>query len=78
MLSILAAGNNNGADLVNIVPLVADHFYGASSTGIWLDQNGDQTIAYYNLLKCVVQAGANTFINIGAYNGGTNILTLTG
>ena len=77
METILAAGSNNGPSLLSIAPLIIDHFFGSSATGIWLDQNGDQTIAYYNILECVVQNGANTFIQIGQYNGGTNQLTLS-
>ncbi len=77
MLSILAAGSNNGPSILSIAPLVIDHYYGASATGIWLNQYGDQTIAYYNVLECVHESGVNKFIQIGQYNGGTNQLTLT-
>jgi hypothetical protein len=76
MLSILAAGSNNGASIIAVLPAVANHFFGSSSTGIWLVHN-DQTIAFYNVLKCVNQAGTITFVKIGTYNGGTNQLTLT-
>ncbi len=75
MLSILAAGSNDGAKIIQVLPLVVDHFYGSSSTGIWL-VNHDQSIAVYDVLKCVSQTGANTFVKIGSYNGGTNQLTL--
>ncbi|HEV2138139.1 MAG TPA: ABC transporter substrate-binding protein [Nitrososphaerales archaeon] len=76
MLSILAAGSNDGTKIVQVVPLVAEHFFGSSSTGIWL-VNHDQNIAFYDVLKCEVVSGANTFVKIGSYNGGTNQLTLT-
>jgi ABC-type branched-subunit amino acid transport system substrate-binding protein len=75
MLSILAAGSNDGAKIASMVPLVADHFYGSSSTGIWLVSH-DQSIALYDVQKCEVVSGANTFVKIGSYNGGTNVLTL--
>ncbi len=75
MLSILAAGSNDGSKIIQVLPLVADHFFGSSSTGIWL-VNHDQSIALYDVLKCVSANGANTFIKIGSYNGGTNQLTL--
>lgn len=77
MLSILAAGANNGQAIINVLPLVANHYYGASSTGIWL-RNHDQSIALYDVLKCVQQASTVTFVKIGQYDGGTNQLTLTG
>lgn len=76
MLSILAAGSNDGTKISQILPLVADHFYGSSSTGIWL-VNHDQSIALYDVLKCTAVSGAPTFVKIGSYNGGTNILTLS-
>jgi len=76
MLSILVAGNN-GQRISNVLPLVAGHYYGASSTGIWLKSH-DQSIALYDVLKCVQQGGKVTFVSIGQYNGGTNQLTLTG
>ncbi len=75
MLSILAAGSNTGQQIISVLPLVATHFFGSSSTGIWLI-NHDQSIAFYDVLKCVSQAGTNTFVKIGSYNGGTNQLTL--
>jgi branched-chain amino acid transport system substrate-binding protein len=76
MLSILVAGTDNGQALIKVVPLVADHYFGASGTGIYLDQYGDQTIAYYNVEKCVQLGQAFNFTVIGEYNGGTNQLTL--
>jgi len=76
MLSILVAGTDNGQTLIKIVPLVADHYFGASGTGIYLDQYGDQTIAYYNVEKCVQLNQGYNFTVIGEYNGGTNQLTL--
>ena len=74
MLSILAAGNN-GQAIAKVLPIVADHFFGSSSTGIWL-VNHDQSIALYDVLKCVQSGGKYTFIKIGSYDGGTNQLAL--
>jgi branched-chain amino acid transport system substrate-binding protein len=76
MLSILAAGTDNGQTLIKIVPLVADHYFGATGTGVFLDQNGDQTIAYYNILELVKTATGYSFKQIGTYNGGVNQVTL--
>jgi len=77
MLSILVAGTYNGQVLVKIVPLVADHYFGASGTGIYLDQYGDQTIAYYSIEKLVKIGQTYNFTIIGEYNGGTNQVSLT-
>jgi ABC-type branched-subunit amino acid transport system substrate-binding protein len=76
MLSVLAAGSYNGANIIKVVSIVADHFYGSSSTGIWLVHH-DQSIAYYDVLKCTTVGGKPTFVKIGTYNGGTNQLTLS-
>ncbi len=76
MLSILAAGSNNGAKIIQVLPVVANHFFGSSSTGIWLVHN-DQSIAYYDVLECGTVGGSPTFTKIGTYNGGTNQLTLS-
>jgi branched-chain amino acid transport system substrate-binding protein len=76
MLSILAAGSNDGSKIIQVLPAVVDHFFGSSSTGIWL-VNHDQSIALYDVLKCESVAGANVFVKIGSYNGGTNQLTLS-
>jgi branched-chain amino acid transport system substrate-binding protein len=76
MLSILAAGSNDGTKIIQVLPTVIDHFFGSSSTGIWL-VNHDQSIALYDVLKCEIVSGANTFVKIGSYNGGTNQLTLS-
>jgi len=75
MLSILAAGANDGAKIIQVLPAVVNHFFGSSSTGIWLVHH-DQSIALYDVLKCESISGSNTFVKIGSYNGGTNQLTL--
>lgn len=76
MLSVLAAGANDGTKISQVLPLVADHFYGSASTGIWLVSH-DQSIALYDVLKAQSAGGVITFVKIGSYNGGTNILTLS-
>jgi ABC-type branched-subunit amino acid transport system substrate-binding protein len=76
MLSILAAGSNSGQAIINVLPVVADHYYGASSTGIWLTSH-DQSLALYDVLVCGQQGSTFRFSKIGQYNGGTNVLTLT-
>jgi ABC-type branched-subunit amino acid transport system substrate-binding protein len=76
MLSILAAGANDGTKIIQVLPAVANHFFGSSSTGIWLVHH-DQSIALYDVLKCQSVSGSNTFVKIGSYDGGTNKLTLS-
>ena len=77
MLSVLAAGSYDGSKIIQVLPTVVDHFFGSSSTAIWL-VNHDQSIGFYDVLKCEVVSGANTFVKIGSYNGQTNQLILTG
>ncbi len=76
MLSILAAGANDGAKIIQVLPAVVNHFFGSSSTGIWLVHH-DQSIGFYDILKCTSVSGANTYVKIGSYNGQTNVLTLS-
>jgi branched-chain amino acid transport system substrate-binding protein len=76
MLSVLAAGSYDGSKIIQVLPAVVDHFFGSSSTGIWL-VNHDQSIGFYDILKCTLVSGANTYVKIGSYNGQTNILTLS-
>ncbi|MDA4126055.1 MAG: ABC transporter substrate-binding protein [Thaumarchaeota archaeon] len=76
MLSVLAAGSYDGSKIIQVLPAVVDHFFGSSSTGIWL-VNHDQSIGFYDILKWTVVSGSNTFVKIGGYNGQTNVLTLS-
>jgi branched-chain amino acid transport system substrate-binding protein len=79
MLAILmAGGNNNGADSLSTVYLAADHYFGATGTGIWLDNANAQTFAYYNIVQVVASGSTETTLQIGTYNGATNQVTLTG
>ncbi len=79
MIAILmAGGNNNGADILSTVYLAADHFFGSTGTGVWLDNNNEQTFAYYNVVEVVPSGTTETTIQIGSYNGATNTVTLTG
>lgn len=78
MLAVLmAGGNNNGADILSAVPLAADHYFGATGTGVWLDNNNEQTFAIYDILECVPSGSVSSTIQIGSYNGATNTVTLT-
>lgn len=78
MLSILIAGSNSGPAILSSVPIAADHYFGATGTGVWLDQNNDQTFAYYNILKVVpATSSTSTVVQIGTYNGATNQVSLS-
>ncbi len=78
MLAILIAGSNNGPSILSATPLAADHYFGATGTGVWLDNNNAQTFAIYNILKVIPQSStASTTTQIGSYNGATNLVTLT-
>lgn len=78
MLAILMAGSYNGPSIQAVIPLAADHYFGATGTGVWLDQNNEQTFAIYNILQCIPQnSTASTTEQIGSYNGATNSVTLT-
>jgi branched-chain amino acid transport system substrate-binding protein len=77
MLAILmAGGNNNGADILSTVYLAADHYFGATGTGIWLDDANAQTFAYYNIVEVVPSGTTETTVQLGTYNGATNTVTL--
>jgi branched-chain amino acid transport system substrate-binding protein len=77
MLAILmAGGNNNGADILSTVYMAADHYFGATGTGIWLDNANAQTFAYYNVVEVVASGSTETTAQIGTYNGATNSVTL--
>jgi branched-chain amino acid transport system substrate-binding protein len=78
MLAILmTGGNNNGQDILNAVTLAADHYFGATGTGVWLDNNNEQTFAIYDILECIPSGtSASTTTQIGTYNGATNAVTL--
>jgi hypothetical protein len=71
MLSILAVGNN-GEAVKNMLPFIADHYIG-TAVQTYLDENGDQAIAYYSISQ-VSEDGAG-FVEIGSYDGSTNEVT---
>jgi branched-chain amino acid transport system substrate-binding protein len=77
MLAILIAGSNSGPAILKALPIAADHYFGATGTGVWLDQVNEQTYAYYNILKVVSVSSTISTVQIGTYNGATNIVSLT-
>ncbi|MDA4130219.1 MAG: ABC transporter substrate-binding protein [Thaumarchaeota archaeon] len=78
LLSIVAAGTDNGQSVLNMVPVIADHFFGSSGTPTWLDVNGDQSLAFFAVDKCVQNGTIYQFNQIGLYNGASNTVTFTG
>ena len=77
MLAVLMAGSYNGPSILATAPLAADHYFGATGTGVWLDNANAQTFAIYNVLQCVPQGNGSSTTQIGTYSGATNTLTLT-
>ncbi len=78
MEAILIAGSYNGSAILSALPVAADHYFGATGTGVYLDQVNEQTFAYYNILECVpLTSTTATTIQIGTYNGATNQVILT-
>jgi len=77
MLAILMAGSDNGPSILAAAPLAADHYFGATGTGVWLDNANAQTFAIYDVLQCVPTSSGSTTTQIGTYSGATNTLTLT-
>jgi branched-chain amino acid transport system substrate-binding protein len=78
LLSIAAAGTDNGQALLNMVPVVSNHFFGSSGTPTWLDANGDQSLAFFAIDKCVQNGTIHQFNQIGLYDGSSNTVTFTG
>jgi len=72
MMSMLIAGND-GEVVKQILPFVANHYIG-TSVQAYLDENGDQAIAFYGLYK--VSPDAAEFTLVGTYDGSTDELTL--
>src|SRR5690606_6432919 len=72
MLSILAAGND-GAAVKVMLPFISNHYIG-TSVQAYLDENGDQALAFYGIYK--VAENGTEFELVGTYNGSSNELTL--
>ncbi|NJN84078.1 MAG: ABC transporter substrate-binding protein [Caldilineaceae bacterium] len=72
MLSMLAAGND-GAGVKEILPFIANHYIG-TSVQTFLDENGDQAIAFYGIFG--VSDDGSEFVQIGSYDGATGEVTL--
>lgn len=73
MLSMIAA-QNSGPGVKEILPFIANHYIG-TQVQTYLDENGDQAIAYLSVYQ--VTADGAEFVEIGAYDGSTGTLTLS-
>lgn len=72
MLTILAAGND-GSAIKSMLPFISNHYIGTSFQA-YLDENGDQAVAYYGIYK--VSPDAAEFTAVGEYDGSTDSVTL--
>ncbi len=72
MLSMIAA-NNSGEGVKSILPFIANHYIG-TQVQTFLDENGDQAIAYLAVYK--VAADGSAFEEVGSYDGATDVLTM--
>ncbi len=72
MLSVLVT-DNDGEAMASMVPFIANHYIG-TQVQTFLDENGDQAIAFYGL-RAVAPDEAD-FIEIGRYDGSTDTVTL--
>lgn len=73
MLSMIFAGNN-GEAVQKVVPFVADHYIG-TQVQTFLDENGDQAIAYLSIYR--VKEDGSDFEEIGSYDGSSGVVTFT-
>ena len=72
MLSMVIAGND-GPAVKQILPFVSDHYIG-TTVQAYLDENGDQAVAYYGIYK--VSPDSPEFVSVGTYNSSTNKLDI--
>ncbi len=72
MLSMLAA-DNSGEGVKSILPFIANHYIG-TQVQTYLDENGDQAIAYLAVYE--VSDDGSEFVEIGAYDGASDTLTM--
>lgn len=72
MLSILIAGNE-GEAVSEILPFVSNHYIG-TAVQAYLDDNGDQAIAFYGIYE--VSPDAPEFTLVGTYDGSSGELEI--
>lgn len=72
MLTMLSAGND-GKAVKSMLPFISGHYIGTAFQA-FLDENGDQAIAYYTIFQLNPE-GAE-FVEVGSYDGQTDTVTL--
>ncbi len=72
MLTILSAGND-GKAVKSMLPWVSNHYIGTAFQA-YLDENGDQAIAYYTIFQ--INAEGTDFVAIGSFDGQTGTVSL--
>lgn len=72
MLTMLSAGND-GAAVKSMLPFISGHYIGTAFQA-FLDENGDQAIAYYTIFQ--LNPEGTEFVPIGDYDGQTDAVTL--
>jgi branched-chain amino acid transport system substrate-binding protein len=70
MLTMLVVGND-GEAVKSMLPFVSNHYIG-TAVQAYLDENGDQAIAFYGIFK-VAEAG-DDFVQVGSYDGSADKL----
>lgn len=73
MYTTLMSGNDGDA-IAAMLPVVSSNYIGTSVQG-YLDENGDQAIAYYGIYS--PSADSPEFVQIGAFDALNNVLDLT-
>lgn len=73
MLTILAAGND-GEAVRGMLPFVSNHYIG-TAVQAYLDENGDQAIAFYGIYK--VSPDEPDIVQVGTYDGSADMLELS-
>lgn len=73
MLAMLSAGND-GKAVKSMLPFISNHYIGTAFQA-YLDENGDQAIAYYTIFT--VNPDGTEFVPIGDYDGQTDTVTLS-
>jgi len=74
--SILIAGKYDGEAIKKVVPVVANHFIGVT-VQTYLDENGDQAIAYFGLYRPEIVDGNYEWVLIGHYDGSADKVVIS-
>lgn len=73
MKAVLMAGND-GEAIKSMLPYVSNHYIG-TSVQAFLDENGDQAVAFYGIYT--VSPDAPEFIQVGTFDGARNELEMS-